>query len=459
MSATKQPGFAVVADVHKGGLEDFLKTLPLVSQSAGLVVLDEGSLGSEAKSSQQNNGLYALVREHEVVFSNSIATLTAINGQLNAGSSGFSSGDFGKQIAAAYGRGAGVILAADLHQMVESGLSHSGQRDNEALSKSGMDGVQYLIAEHREANGTPENHLNLQFSGTRQRVASWLAAPAAMGSLEFVTPNAAAAMTVLSKDPKAIADDIMDMTVPDKGEQQKDWNDADLMTQVNLRDDLAANLGGEFLIALDGPVLPVPSWKAVVEVHDAVRLEKTLEQLAQTISKGVHGEHARPLTIDSSEVSGQSFYAVRDVTSGTVIGNYTFADGYMIVAPSRALLIEAIHAHDSGDSLGRSASFKASLPKDENENYSAVAYQNLSPVITPLLSQLSGASAEALRKLAEDTKPTTVCAWGRDSRIEAASDSHLFGFDFLTLGALIHPNSHTLGGNLGNKHASASVRD
>jgi hypothetical protein len=90
------------------------------------------------------------------------------------------------------------------------------------------------------------------------------------------------------------------------------------------------------------------------------------------------------------------------------------------------------------------------LPKDENENYSAIAYQNLSPVLTPLLGQLSGDSAAAIREIAADARPTAICAGGRDSRIEAASDSHLFGFDFLTLGSLT---------NLGNKHGGVGVKD
>jgi hypothetical protein len=71
-------------------------------------------------------------------------------------------------------------------------------------------------------------------------------------------------------------------------------------------------------------------------------------------------------------------------------------------------------------------------------------------VVTPLLSQLNGGSAEAIRKLAADSHPTAICAWGKDSRIEAASNSNLFGFDFLTLGKMLkaekqgYPNSTEL---------------
>ena len=66
-------------------------------------------------------------------------------------------------------------------------------------------------------------------------------------------------------------------------------------------------------------------------------------------------------------------------------------------------------------------------------------------MITPLLSQLSGESADALRKLAADARPTVVCAWGKDNGIEAASDSRLFGFDFLTLGALLNSGNKSAG--------------
>jgi len=122
----------------------------------------------------------------------------------------------------------------------------------------------------------------------------------------------------------------------------------------------------------------------------------------------------------------------------------------MIVAPSRALVIQALQTYSTGNSLANSAAFKALLPNDANQDYSAVAYQNLGPVLTPLLSQLDGQTADAVRKLAADARPTVICARGEESRIEAASDSSLFGFDFLTLETLIHS---------GNKNGATSVRE
>jgi hypothetical protein len=172
--------------------------------------------------------------------------------------------------------------------------------------------------------------------------------------------------------------------------------------------------------------------------------------LTESIRNLNQGKGSHVVAIETSEAGGQIYYSVHDLTSGNILAQYTFSDGYMIVAPSRAILMQALQTYASGDSLAQAAAFKALLPKDANDNYSAVAYQNLSPVLTPLLSNFSGESAQALRQLAEDGRPTAICAWGKESRIEVASDSRLFGFDLFTLGAMI---------NSGNKRANANVKE
>ena len=452
LKQTDNPGFAVVTDVQKSGLADFLNAQFASSSSTpSFVVLDEASLAAAPISTKPQYGEYALIRQHEAVFSNNIATLKQVDAQLNAGVSGFATGAFGQQISSAYGRGAGVILAADLHQMLLNNPNphHAAGNGMSAFENGGIDGVRYLIAEHRETNGVPDNHLNLQFAGTRQGIASWLATPAPIGSLDFVTANASMAAALLSKDPTAIADDLMAMA-GDNGSQNNGWDEVQAKLQIDIRNDLAANLGGEFLMSLDGPVLPTLPWKAIIEVRNAGQLEQTLERMTNSLSSQAQGKQSHVMAITSSEVRSQLVYSVRDTTAGTTVAQYTFADGYMIVASNQALLLEAIQTHDSGNSLARSTAFKALLPVDANANYSAVVYQNVGPALTPLLSQFSGGAAQTIRQMAVDARPTAICAWGKDNRIEAASNSHLFGFDFLALPALIHSGNHA---------ASASVRE
>lgn len=429
--------FAMVADVTRSGLEEELK-----QQFSGgpgrLEVLDEASLAARAATPNAGPGGYALVRDHQVVFASNIAALKQLNDQLNAGPSGFAEADFGKQLAAAYSRGAGIILGANLHAILQAtaGQVAKGPHHPQMMESSGLEEVQYLIAEHRDINGAPANHLAIQFSGTRQRIASWLAGPAPIGSLDYVSPNAAFAVAALTKNPAAIADDLMAMASQANG-GAAGWSEVDDKLKVDVRNDLIANLGGDFALALDGPVLPTPSWKLVIEVSNPDALENALERMMQAVRDQSRGPKAHLLTIEPNTERTRRYYAVRDETAGTILAEYTFADGFMIIAPSRALLMDALKTHANGDSLARSASFRALLPHDENENYSSVVYQNLSPVLTPLLSKFDGESADALRKLSADSRPTVICAWGKDNRIEAASDSRLFGFDFLTLGAVL----------------------
>ncbi len=104
-----------------------------VAESHGaLTVLDESALHS-ASGGKQGNGAYALVGAKEVIFSNSIDTLKTIDAQLNAGSSGFAASDFGQRIKAAYDRGAGVILAANLQQML-AGAADSRRQEGRCVS-------------------------------------------------------------------------------------------------------------------------------------------------------------------------------------------------------------------------------------------------------------------------------------------------------------------------------------
>ena len=431
----KHSGVAMIADVQRSGLKEELQQ-QFSDTNGKLVVLDPASLATAM--SMTGPGGFALVRDREVVFGNDLATLRLVNAQLDAGASGFAQSAFGAQIAAAYNRGAGIVIAANLYQMLQNGIEKRAQLPDHArgLEASGLEGVQYLIAEHREINGMPANHLNLQFAGTRQHIASWLASPAPLGSLDFVSPNASLAVATLTKDPAGIADDLMAIASQSKGTPVT-WSDTNEKLQISVRNDLMANLSGDFLFAIDGPVLPTPSWKLVIGVNNPAALENALERVTQAIRSQLHGPKAHPVSIAAETAGPRQYYVVRDVATGAEVAQYTFAEGYMIVAPNRALLMDSLKTHGSGNSLAHAASFRALLPRDENENYSALAYQNLSPVLTPLISQFSGEAADAIRKLASDLRPTVICAWGKDNRIEAASDSRLFGFDFLTLGAIL----------------------
>ena len=77
------------------------------------------------------------------------------------------------------------------------------------LESSGFANAKYLIAQRKDYDGKASNTAELSFSGARTGVASWLAAPAPIGALDFITPNAAAVGAFVSKSPALMVDDLL----------------------------------------------------------------------------------------------------------------------------------------------------------------------------------------------------------------------------------------------------------
>jgi len=207
---------------------------------------------------------------------------------------------------------------------------------------------------------------------------------------------------------------------------------------LNIRDDLASALGGEVTIALDGPVLPTPSWKAIIEVNQSGALQLAIEKMVQAANREAQKENEPGVTLNQTQVGGRTFYTIQPQKAGlTMEYDYTFADGYLILAPSRALLLAAIETHEKGTSLARSGSFHALLPSDNQANFSAMIYQNLAPILKPLASQLNSGQLAIVQQLAADSKPSVICAYGESDRIEVASSGKLLDLN-PTLPTLLH---------------------
>ena len=430
-------GIAIVADVRRSGVREFLQTqFASVGDGNKVPVVDEAGLKSLATT---NNGPIALVRENEVVFSSRRDILERVNASLNSGTGGLGATEFGRRLADAYSRGAGFLFGADLHQVINTStqVAVNKKHRNSSVDRSGFGDMRYLIAEHRELNGVPENRMVLDFAAQRRGMASWLAAPAPMGSLEFVNRNAAVAIAFIAKDPQLMLTDILNMDAGNKAKQQTEIADMEAKLNLRIREDLAAHFGGDGVVALDGPILPTPTWKLVIEVHDDAGLAQSLEKLVNGLNAEAQHKGKPGVELRTEDANGQRFYAIHPQQPAATDVYYTFSGGYMIIGPNRATLMNTLHTKAYGDSLARSGEFKSLLPKDENANYSLIAYQNLSPILQPLSAQLTGAQAKIVQELAADSRPSVACAWGEQNRIEAVTNSRLLGFDWLALGSLL----------------------
>jgi hypothetical protein len=429
----------VIAQVQRPGLRQFIEqeaAKHVDPKKPGTVrVFDETEIAS-ATAPGNGHGLFLLVRPDFVAAAVEIAPLQQLNAVLNHGQGGgFAGTPFGQRMAASYQHGAGLLFGANLQAMASghAAAHHVGARHKGDFQSTGLADVQYLIAERKDIAGQVTNRAELTFTGPRHALASWLAAPAPIGGLDFVSRDAAAAAAFVSKSPAQMLDDVFAMATNSNPEAKARIAKGEADLKINFRQDLAEALGGEITFALDGPILPTPAWKVVVEVYNPGRLQTTIQQLVADANDHIKNQDAKA-SLEQASVNGLTYYTLR-FTDGTKSGeiNYTFTDGYMVLGPSRALVMNAVAVKQSGNSLARSSSFRSLLPQDQHADVSALVYQNLAPVVGPIMQQLSPSQLQSLQQLAAETKPSVVCAYGEPNSIRVASGSRFFGLDLNTL--------------------------
>jgi hypothetical protein len=368
-----------------------------------------------------------LITDKLVAISNDPQALSDLTTRaVNPQSNGFLKTDFYQRIAKSYRDGAGLLFTADLQQL----KSHvSGGPPPQLFQQSGIDGARYLMFEQKEISGQVQSTALLSFTGARHGMASWLAAPAPMGSLNFISSNATVAVSVVVKNPTQLLDDLFGMIRTKNSNFDRELANFESSSGVRLRDDLAASLGSDITVALDGPALPTPSWKIAAEVNDPVHLEQSIERLAEVFKAKV----------EKSDLQGTPMYTLTIPGSGYE-ANYVFMDGYLVAGATRGLLSRTLRERDSGQSLARSHRFTSLLPTDGHANFSALIYHNLSRIAGALATagsatnMLSADQQKALQELADNAKPTLLYAYGQEDQIQVAGNG-MFGLDAFLSGA------------------------
>lgn len=360
-----------------------------------------------------------------VAFDGSVVAMGA--DQVSPG--GFISTAFGSRILERYSSGVGLLFAANAEQFDPPSVV------TPAGVPMGFENLRYVIAEQKGNLQAPVQTATIAFNGARKGLASWLAAPGPMGSLEFVSPEATFAASFVSRDPRELLDELMKVNGAQVADAAREfWNHAG----VSLLDDIAGCLGGEGTVALDGALLPTPAWKIAVEVENAERLQWAMEQIAATISRD-KPEH--PISIAKETVDSRTYYTLTS-TGPMVPMHYTFVDGYWLLAPSRAVLMKAIQDRAAALTLPRSAAFRAQLPVDGHAFFSGLLYYNMGLIAGPVADQLKASGMlnpeiqSKVDALTSNRAPGLVYVYGEPDRIQVGSRSNLLQVGLQTLVAM-----------------------
>ena len=335
---------------------------------------------------------------------------------------GFTHTPFYERIAELYRDGTGLIVAADLQAIIGGGSRFGNGREAEAFQQLGITNLKHFIFELKETGGKPQNRAVVTFDHADHGLASWLAAPAPMGALQFISPDANVVAAFVVKQPVALVDDLLGALKTLDPSLWQHLKDGEAEHGIDVRNDFAAPLGGEFAFAIDGPLLPVPSWKLVFEVNDPAHLQQTFERIVDKLNEYAAKEGKQGFVWEQSEIGGRTYYTLKSVDFGLSL-TYTYTNGYLIAGPNRPLVDLAVRNSEAGRTLLVSPRFIAALPEDKNANFSALFYQNLAPVVGSVARGLGGSAKSlpeerqrTLRSLAKSA-PVLAYAYAQGDRI------------------------------------------
>ena len=230
---------------------------------------------------------HAAVRPRRpVIASPSGAELREAAALAAGGSNPFTATSFHDRIARDYRDGAGWLFAADLHTLVRKGQEKDSSESQQMAEKLGILDLDHFIIDRREVDGRAETRAALTFDQARREVALLDRRAGADGELELFLPDANLAAAFVVKSPVTILDELLAVNP----EFARELAEAQSKHGFDLRNDLAAPLGGEIALGVDGPVLPTPSWKLVAEVYEPARLQQTFERAVARLNDELRAE-------------------------------------------------------------------------------------------------------------------------------------------------------------------------
>jgi hypothetical protein len=351
------------------------------------------------------------MRGNIVAFSPEPATLDA---RLKGG---FAGTPLFARLNEAYSDGAGLVIAVDLERLPKGSGPLEGR-------------IKQLVVEQKMLNGRTDTHATAFFRDASTGPASWLGAPAPIGALDFVSPEAALAAAFVVRNPARALEELA-------ASSEK------IPPEIR---DLAASLGGEFAFALDGAGLPLMNWKIAAEVYDPLRMQATIERIAGLANEEARKKGGEAVRLRQETVNGRTYHLL-SLVQANQFGEaaYTFVDGYMVAAASRALVDRALQFRSSGYTLTRSTEFGQLEPRDRHASFSGMFYQNMGPTLGPLAEMFASGAAiqpeqkQAIRQFASQLKPMLVTVCGESDRITVASTSGLLGLSPARLAGLPGP--------------------
>lgn len=427
----------ILSDVSRpDAFVDFLRDELTRSDRSPAIAVYRGALPSptETLGSGTDPHLHVWLHEGRFVAAHDVDALNrfALDGARSESHERFIS-----RLRESYERGVEWVVGVDLETLLADAASGEDAKDRELLESLGLLDLQHLVAERKHRTDRTDNSVLLSFDRPRRGVASWLAAPAPMGSLQYVSDRVTAVGAFAMKEPDAVVEELFGILEGIEPSALDHVREFEREKGVDIRRDFAAPLGGEFAFALDGPLVPIPSWKLVMEVYDPAALQRSMAFLVDEMNAAMRDAGAKGLALESFNLRGSEAWKLTSLDTGLGM-TWTYDNGYMIAVPSRALLQRALQTAKNGQNVFASPRFRSLMPEDRQVHFSALFYHHLGPLLGStveraqqmLEDQRGDDVAGALQRLQSALPATVAYAYGEEDRIRIASTSEGGMFSF-----------------------------
>jgi len=411
----KDPNMLVIAEVRKPGLKEWLartakdfgdKTKPAAR------VFDAAELAA-AKDAGTPHELVVLVRPDYVVAALDLATLRKFNARLEKNGREFASTPFGQRIAQSYANGVSGLGAVDL-QKVLALLPKSTEQNEKMFRQTGFTDVKYLVWEHKKIGEQAGSQVEVSFKGPRRGIASWLASPGPLGSLDFVSAKTMLAVALLLKSPAQIFDDLRELSAVSNPNSFASVDQMERGLNISLRNDLLKRLTGEITFELDNVSEKDADWKVILRVDDPERMQAVLSKLLALA----------PVQPQYSEEDGVGYHTlVIPSAQKTTEVAYAFVDGYLIVGAGREKVRATVQAHRSGASLAKSPKLQNMLPPGGSTEVSGLFYEDPASFAALNIQKATPGMTAPFLQMSPNAPPAVMWAYGDENAVREVSRS------------------------------------
>ncbi len=340
--------------------------------------------------------------------------LALTGAQIGSGASS----PFATEIERRYVRGVGWLAALDIR------LVGIEPEDGDLARALGVSNMSYLFLEQRTDALGDDAQATIMFDGPRSGIASWIAEPGPIGSVEYVSAEAIVASSASTRNPREAFDQLVSL-LGSRSDFFRDLQKIEYETGLSIGDDIASSLGTDFVIAIEKIAVPVPGWIAAFEVLNPGALDNAMRQLVASINAEIAATNEPERMILTEEnINGRDWKSIRPSTE-TLALHWTYDRGYLIASTDRALALRAIGVRNSGSSLVRSSIFLRQFPRDGGLYNSGFFWLNTANVADELATLAGTTDAAALALTRE---PVLIVLTGEADQVRWASSTRFTSF-------------------------------